>query len=73
MSMLENVIALFYALVGFTGAISFVLFAWGLGLYLSRMGTERREDGLTRMREGVSVMLASIVLIWLLRFFESLQ
>lgn len=58
-----------YALIGFFGAAAAVVFISGLILYLVRFGTERRKEGITYMIWSVSLILAVLSLIGILRFF----
>lgn len=58
-----------YAAVGVLGAVSFVVFVAGFIQYLSRLGTERREDSIKIMEWGVSIMVMAVlcaaVLYWM--------
>lgn len=58
-----------YSAVGFFGAVAVIVFVTGFIIYITRLGTERREDGIKIMQKGMSVMmvvvLASAVLYWL--------
>lgn len=70
---LDNVIVLVHALIGAVGAIALLVFAWGLGTYWARLGTERREHGIHNMQFGIGLLFTSIILIWILRFLESFR
>lgn len=58
-----------YAAVGFFGALAIIVFVTGFIIYVTRLGTERREEGIKIMQKGVSVVmvvvLATAVLYWL--------
>ena len=67
----ENVVFLLYGLIGLFGAASVVVFLWGFILYLVRIGTERREDGIHIMEWSISLIITVIILIGLLRYIQS--
>lgn len=58
-----------YAGVGFFGAVAIIVFGTGFITYITRLGTERREEGIKIMAKGLSVLmvvvLAAAVLYWL--------
>lgn len=58
-----------YAAVGFFGAVAIVIFLTGFTMYVTRLGTERREHGIKIMEKGMTVLmvvvLATAVLYWL--------
>ncbi len=60
-----------FALIGFFGAISIIVFVTGLIVYLTRLGTERREKGIEIMEWGVSVMVVVILCAGMLRWLQS--
>lgn len=70
---LDNLIILNHGLIGAVGALAILIFGWGLALYLARMGTEHREEGIQIMQSSIGLLLTSVVLIWILRFLESLN
>jgi hypothetical protein len=57
------------AAIGFFGALACIVFLAGFVIYVTRLGTERREDGIKVMEKGVTiimvVILAAGVLYWL--------
>lgn len=59
------------AAVGFFGAIALIVFLTGFIIYVTRLGTERREDGIKIMGKGVSVLIVVIVACGVLRWLES--
>lgn len=71
MSTAETFTLLVYALIGISGSLSIVVFVWGAGVYLSRLGTERRVAGIRIMEWGIAFVFTSILLIALLRWLES--
>ncbi|OHB20140.1 MAG: hypothetical protein A2854_04995 [Parcubacteria group bacterium RIFCSPHIGHO2_01_FULL_56_18] len=58
------------AAIGFFGAIAFIVFLTGFIIYLTRLGTERRADGIKIMEKGVSVVIVVIVATGVLRWLE---
>lgn len=59
------------AAIGFFGAIAIIIFLTGFIVYLTRLGTERREEGILIMEKGVSVLIVVIVASGVLRWLES--
>jgi len=59
------------AAIGFFGAIALIVFLAGFIIYISRLGTERREEGILVMEKGVSVILVVLVACGVLRWLES--
>lgn len=70
MSTLEMLIAMIYAFIGVVGAFSLLVFSYGFGIYVARLGTERRIEGIRTMQKGVSIMIATVLLVGLVRFLE---
>lgn len=70
MSTTETAILLIYALIGVSGALSIVVFVWGFIVYIIRLGTERRVEGIRIMEWGVSLIFTAIILIGVMRFLE---
>jgi hypothetical protein len=70
MSTTDTIITLVYALIGISGALSLVVFAWGFVVYVSRLGTERRIEGIWIMEWGVGLVITAIILIGVLRLLE---
>jgi hypothetical protein len=58
-----------YGLIGFFGAAAVLVFVGGFTLYAVRFGTERRKEGLEYMIWSVSLILAVLFLIGIVRFF----
>ncbi len=58
-----------YGLIGITGALSAILFFAGFVMYLARLGTFRRKSGISIMEWGVRLIITSIVLMGILRFW----
>jgi hypothetical protein len=52
-----------YGAIGIAGALSFLFFVWGFITYISRLGTERRNEGIHVMEWGVALVITVIVLI----------
>lgn len=59
---------IFYGVVGIFGAVSVVVFIVGLVTYFTRLGTERREEGIHTMEKGFSIMAVVIFAIVILRY-----
>ncbi|OGG60815.1 hypothetical protein A2765_01765 [Candidatus Kaiserbacteria bacterium RIFCSPHIGHO2_01_FULL_56_24] len=59
-----------YGVVGFFGAASVVVFIGGLIVYLIRLGTERREEGIKIMEWGFSILVVVVLCIGLLRWLQ---
>ena len=57
-----------YALIGAFGAASVVVFIGGLIVYLTRLGTERREEGIHIMEWGASILLVVFLCIGILHW-----
>ncbi|MFZ2555525.1 MAG: hypothetical protein WAZ27_00440 [Minisyncoccia bacterium] len=67
---LSSLTIIFYGVVGVFGAVSVVFFIVGLITYFTRLGTERREEGILTMEKGFSVMAVVIFAIVILRYLE---
>ena len=61
------IILILYALIGICGALSVVVLVWGFIVYISRLGTERRDKGLDVMEWSVGLLITAIVLIGIMR------
>lgn len=61
---------LLYAMIGISGALSLAVFVWGFAVYISRLGTDRRVEGIRIMEWGVGLVMTSIFLIGILRLFQ---
>ncbi len=57
--------------IGFFGAISIIVFIVGLGTYLTRLGTERREEGITTMEQSLTILIIVVIVTGILRWIES--
>lgn len=66
----ETVTLFLYATVGFFGAAALLLFSAGLLIYMVRLGTVHREDGVEIMAWGVSVMFIVMCLSLALALVE---
>jgi hypothetical protein len=66
----ETAILGLYGAVGLFGAASFVVFVGGLIVYLARLGTERREEGIKIMEWGFSILVVVVLCIGLLRWLQ---
>ena len=56
--------------VGFFGLIACLVFLHGFITYLTRLGTERREEGIKTMAKGTSVLIFVVITLGLLRWLE---
>ena len=58
-----------YAAIGFFGAVALGVFFTGFIMYITRLGTERREDGIKIMEKGMTILMvvvfATAALYWL--------
>lgn len=66
----RELIILIYAMIGITGALALIVFTWGFVVYISRLGTDRRIQGIRIMEWGVGFVITSIFLIGFLRLLE---
>lgn len=57
--------------IGFFAAIAIIFFIGGLIVYLTRLGTERRAEGIEIMGKATSVLIVVILATGLLRWLES--
>ena len=64
-------VSVMYGLIGAMGALSIVVFGWGFVVYISRLGTVRREGGIHIMQWSVRLMVTVLVLIGILNFTQS--
>lgn len=58
------------AAIGFFGAIACVVFMTGFIVYATRLGTERREEGIKIMAKGVSVLVVVVLAVGILYWLE---
>lgn len=65
---LSTLTIILYGVVGVFGAVSVIVFAVGLATYFTRLGTERREEGIHTMEKGFSIMAVVIFTIVILRY-----
>lgn len=63
-------IVLIYGFIGVSGALSLILLAWGFILYLARLGTERRVEGIKIMEWAVGLLITAIILIGVVRLVK---
>ena len=70
MSISDTFVLLTYALIGVSGALSFAVFLWGFTIYIVRLGTERRVEGIRIIEWAIGLALTSIVLIGVLHLLE---
>lgn len=57
--------------VGFFGLIAFIVFLTGFIVYVTRLGTERREEGIKIMEKGVAIAIVVVIAVGVLRWLES--
>ena len=62
----DAVVLTVYGLIGATGALSILVMICGFIVYIIRLGTERRSEGIHIMEWGVALVITSIVLIAIL-------
>jgi hypothetical protein len=72
MSESEAVITIVYGLIGATGALAIVVFAWGFAEYITKIGLpgKMRDPGIGIMEWGVRLILTAVFLILVLKFLE---
>ena len=56
-----------YGLIGISGALSIIVMVWGFLVYIFRLGTVRREEGIHIMQWGVRLVITSVILIGVMR------
>lgn len=66
----EQLVFLLYGLIGCLGAVAITVFIWGFVMYLVRLGTVQRDDGIKIMEWGVGLVITVVVVIGVLRFVE---
>ncbi len=64
-------VLLMYALIGISGALSVIALIRGFVTYISRLGTERRKEGIDIMEWAVGFVITSLVLIGILKLYLS--
>ncbi len=69
-SLTEMFIASLYSLIGFMGMLSIVFLTWGFVVFVSRLGTLRREEGHRVMEWAVRFIITTLLLIGFLRFVQ---
>lgn len=67
---METAELILHGLIGFFGAASVGVFGWGFSVYITRLGTERREEGIEIMEWGVSILVVVLLLIGVLRYVQ---
>jgi O-antigen/teichoic acid export membrane protein len=58
------------AAIGFFGMIALLVFGSGFATYITRLGTERREDGIKIMEKGLSIFMVVVVATGVLYWLE---
>lgn len=58
------------AAIGFFGLVACLFFLHGLITYLTRLGTERREEGIKTMTKGVGILIVVVIVVGILRWLE---
>ena len=69
-SLMSNVVLVLYGAVGFFGAISTITFIGGFGLYIVRLGTEHRREGIVIMSWGVTTLFVVVILAFILKWIS---
>jgi hypothetical protein len=70
MSMSEMFSMVLYGMIGVVGALSIIQFARGFLMYITRLGTDRRDEGLKIMEWGVALVMTLIILIAILNLLK---
>jgi hypothetical protein len=70
MSMSEMFSMILYGMIGVVGALSIIQFVRGFLTYITRLGTDRRDDGLKIMEWGVALVMTLIILIAILNLLK---
>ena len=63
---LETVALVLYGAIGLFGALSVLTLIGGFSLYMVRLGTEHRKEGIKIMEWGVVFLFVDVVLIFIL-------
>jgi len=66
-----HVIGLFNIFVGLMLTAAFLFFGTGFIVYIVRLGTVHREQGIRIMEKGIITLFVLVVLVALVRFFQS--
>ena len=66
----ETTALFLYGMVGFFGGLACELFGGGLMVYLARLGTEHRVEGISVMIWGVQVLCGVVCLLVILTFID---
>lgn len=66
------IITILYGLIGATGALSIVVFVWGLVEYLTKIGlpSDMRNRGISIMEWGVRLVVTAVFLIVALKLVQ---
>lgn len=67
----SHVIGLFNIFVGLMLIAAFLFFGSGFVIYIVRLGTVHREEGIRVMERGVITLFVLVVLVALVHFFQS--
>ena len=67
---LETLSIFLYGVIGFFGAVSILAFVGGFVLYIIRLGTDRRREGLIIMEWGVTMLFVVVILIFILNWVK---
>jgi hypothetical protein len=70
MSMSEMFSMVLYGMIGVVGALSIIQFMRGFLMYITRLGTDRRDEGLKIMEWGVALVMTLIILIAILNLLK---
>lgn len=67
---IEQVAGTFNILVGLMLVASLLTFGGGFMMYIARLGTEHRVDGIRYMEWGVNILFVLIVLLAIVKFIQ---
>ena len=66
-----HIIGLFNIFVGLMLTAAFLFYGAGFTVYIVRMGTVHRDEGIRLMEKGVIILFVLVVLTGLVKFFQS--
>lgn len=67
---LSQFVGIFNIFVGILLVAAMLLFFGGFVVYLTRLGTERRADGLAYMKDGLTVLFVLIILLGIVQLIQ---
>jgi hypothetical protein len=65
----ETLVLLMYSAIGFFGAIGLALSGVGITIYMLRLGTEHRVEGIATLAKGIKVLFFVVLAIFVFTVF----